>query len=177
MDINHMQRTPQYTYHVNADRIRQRLWQEADRSCIVNEQRSDSVVISKEGRNALQEKMSAFTRESLPEKMGEELSLRAGAYGIMNDFEKIIAKQEGSKTNTFDSHVNKMAYAYQVMKERIEEKYAVPDGRKEYYAVKDGSMQELTKEKELEMLDQAYETHSRFMATSFEHSILCEKCA
>ena len=38
----------------------------------------------------------------------------------------------------------------------------------EYYVADDGSMQELTKEKELEMLDKAYEKHSIFMAASTE---------
>ena len=56
--------------------------------------------------------------------------------------------------------------AYQLMKERIEEKYTMPDHQKEYYTAEDGSIQELTKEKELEMLDKAYETHNSFMATS-----------
>lgn len=72
----------------------------------------------------------------------------------------------GTDTDTFDSYVNKMASAYQLMKDRIEEKYAASDRQKEYYIAADGSTQELTKEKELEMLDNAYETHSRFMATS-----------
>lgn len=166
MDIDHLQRTPQHTYQVDADRIKQRLQQEADRRGQASGQRSDSVAISEEGRNALREEMAAFKRERLPEDMGKALSLSTGAYGIMNDFEKLITEQEGTRTDTFDSHVNKMAYAYQVMRERIEEKYAVPDRRQEYYAAEDGSMQELTREKELAMLDQAYETHSRFMAAN-----------
>ena len=73
---------------------------------------------------------------------------------------------EGAKTDTFDGYVNKMASAYQLLKDRIEEKYAASGSGKEYYTVEDGSTQELTKEKELEMLDKAYETHSRFMATN-----------
>lgn len=163
MDINHMQRTPQHTYQVDIDRMKQYMRQGADRSGQASGQRSDSVAISEEGRNALLEKMAAFKRERLPEDMGKALSLSAGAYGIREDFEQLITEQEGARTDTFDSHVNKMAYAYQVMRERIEEKYAAPDRRQEYYAAEDGSMQELTREKELEMLDQAYETHSRFM--------------
>ena len=73
---------------------------------------------------------------------------------------------EGAKTDTFDGYVNKMASAYQLLKDRIEEKYAASGSGKEYYTVEDGSTQELTKEKELEMLDKAYETHSRFMAAN-----------
>ena len=33
-------------------------------------------------------------------------------------------EKEGVKTDTFDSYVNKMAFAYQLLKDRIEEKYA-----------------------------------------------------
>lgn len=141
MDINHMQRTSPYSYYVDADRIKQRLCQEADRSGMEDRQKSDSLVISEEGRNALLEKMAAFKRERLPENMGGLPSLSARAYGIMNDFEEIIAQQEGERTDTFDSHVNKMAYAYQMMKDRIEEKYRAVDGRKEYYAAEDGIRQ------------------------------------
>ncbi|MDE6714178.1 MAG: hypothetical protein K2K20_10615, partial [Lachnospiraceae bacterium] len=148
-----------------------------------------------EGRNALKEKMSAMGRLGRTEDMGNLPSINSGVYGIMNDFEKMMSelggasgsddfttknysqadvdtlkakfeKEEGTRTDTFDSYVNKMAFVYQLMKDRIEEKYAASDRQKEYYTAADGSTQELTKEKELEMLDSAYETHSRFMATN-----------
>ena len=70
------------------------------------------------------------------------------------------------KKDTFDRYMNQMACAWNLLKDRIEEKYAAPAGEKEYYTAQDGSIQELTKEKELEMLDKAYETHSRFMAAN-----------
>ena len=98
----------------------------------------------------------------------EKLS-STSAYGIMNEFEKIMSEpgeEKGTGTDTFDRYVDKMASAYQTMKERIEEKYAASDRPKEYYVAADGSRQEMTKERELEMLDEAYEAHSRFMATS-----------
>lgn len=192
MDINNLQRTLPYSYRVDADRIKQHL-QQADNNSVSDKRQSDSVEISEEGRNALKEKVSAI--ESL-RQTGDIAKLSPmGSYGIMNDFEKIMSelgggavsndfvskdysqesvdvlkakfeKEEGTKTDTFDSYVNKMASAYQLMKDRIEEKYAAADRQKEYYIAVDGSTQELTKEKELEMLDNAYETHSKFMATS-----------
>lgn len=139
--------------------------------------------------------MSALKRMEQDGDIGKLSPKNSGAYGIMNDFEKVMselgggsvsddfvtkdysqtevdalkAKFEGkeeTKTDTFDSYVNKMASAYQLLKDRIEEKYASSGGGKEYYTAEDGSTQELTKEKELEMLDKAYETHSRFMATN-----------
>ncbi len=150
---------------------------------------------SEKGRNALQKKVSAMKRLEQIDDTKELSSLNSGSYGIMNDFERIMSelgggsvsddlltkdysqesvdllkakfeKEEGTRTDTFDRYVNKMASVYQLMKDRIEEKYAASDRQKEYYVAADGSTQELTKEKELEMLDNAYETHSRFMATS-----------
>lgn len=54
------------------------------------------------------------------------------------------------------------------MRERIEAKYADSQRETEYYVADHGEMEELTKEKELEMLDKAYANHSTFLATSTE---------
>ncbi len=165
MGINHLQRTAQHSHPVKMDRIRQQM-QQTDQSSIVDKRTGDHADISEAGRLALKEKMVQMEKWERTEEIKGLPSLNSGAYGIMQDFEEMVAAQEGPKTNTFDGHVDKMTQAYQMMKERIEEKYAAPQGRKEYYTAKDGSMQELTKDKELEMLDEAYETHSRFMAAS-----------
>ncbi len=194
MDINNLQRTPSYSYRVDVDRIKQRL-QQADKNSVSNQRQSDSVDISEKGRKALREKMSATGKTGQNEDITKLSPMNFGSSGIMSDFEKIMSeleggavsndfvskdysqesvdvlkakfeKEEGTKTDTFDSYVNKMASAYQLMKDRIEEKYAATDRQKEYYVAADGSTQELTKEKELEMLDHAYETHSKLMATS-----------
>lgn len=194
MDINNLQRTPSYSYRVDADRIKQRL-QQADKSSVSNQRQSDSVDISEKGLTALKEKMSAIGRIGQNEDITKLSPMNSGSYGIMNDFERIMSelgegavsndlvskdysqesvdvlkakleKEEGTKTDTFDSYVNKMVSAYQLMQDCIEEKYAATDRQKEYYIAADGSTQELTKEKELEMLDHAYEAHSKFMATS-----------
>ena len=194
MDINNLQRTPSYSYQVDVDKIKQRL-QQADKNSVSNQRQNDSVDISEKGRKALREKMSATGKAGQNEDITKLSPMNFGSSGIMNDFEKIMSelgggavsndfvskdysqesvdvlkakfeKEEGTKTDTFDSYVNKMASAYQLMKDRIEEKYAAADRQKEYYIAVDGSTQELTKEKELEMLDNAYETHSKLMATS-----------
>ena len=194
MDINNLQRTPSHSYRVDADRIKQRL-QQADKGLAVDQRQGDSVDISGEGRRALREKMSAAKRMETSGDIGKLSPINSGAYGMMNDFEKVMSElgggsvsdefvtkdysqadvdalkarfeeTEGTKTDTFDSYVNKMASAYRLLKDRIEEKYAASGGGKEYYIAEDGSTQELTKEKELEMLDKAYETHSRFMAAN-----------
>lgn len=194
MDINNLQRTPSHSYRVDADRIKHRL-QQADKGLAVDQRQGDSVDISGEGRRALQEKMSAARRMEQSGDIGKLSSINSGAYGMMNDFEKVMSElgggsvsdefvtkdysqadvdvlkarfeeTEGAKADTFDSYVNKMVSAYQLLKDRIEEKYAASSGGKEYYTAEDGSTQELTKERELEMLDKAYETHSKFMAAN-----------
>ncbi len=173
ISINNMQRTLPQSYHVDANRIRQHL-QQADKSSAANQRQGDSVDISGEGRRALKKKMSETRRMEQTGDMEKLSPVSSGASGIMNDFEKIMSElgggsvsdefvtkdysqaevdalkarfdsKEGEKTDTFDGYVNKMAGAYQLLKDRIE---------------KNGNTQEL------EMLDQAYETHSRFMATN-----------
>ncbi len=194
MDINNLQRTLPQSYNVDAGRIRERI-QQADKGIAAGKRQGDSVDISGEGRRVLREKMSAAKRMEPSGDIGNLSPINSGAYGMMNDFEKVMSElgggsvsdefvtkdysqedvdalkarfeeTEGAKTDTFDSYVNKMASAYQLLKDRIEEKYAASGGGKEYYTAGDGSTQELTKEKELEMLDKAYETHSRFMAAN-----------
>ena len=194
MDINNLQRTLPQSYHVDVGRLRERI-QQADKGIAAGKRQGDSVDISGEGRRVLREKMSAAKRMEPSGDIGKLSPINSGAYGMMNDFEKVMSElgggsvsdefvtkdysqedvdalkarfeeTEGAKTDTFDSYVNKMASAYQLLKDRIEEKYAASGAGKEYYTAEDGSTQELTKEKELEMLDKAYETHSRFMATN-----------
>lgn len=166
MDINNLQRTPSYSYQVDVDRIKKNLLQ-ADKNSVSDQRQSDRVDISEEGRTALREKMSAIGKIEQNEDITKLSSMNFGNPGMVNDFERIMSELgEGTKTDTFDSYVNKMASAYQLMKDRIEEKYAATDRQKEYCIAADGNTQELTKEKELEMLDYAYETHSRLMAKS-----------
>ena len=118
------------------------------------------------------------------------------SYGYISDFEKALSdlgkgnvsgdyvtgayeediayiaskfeEEDGEKTASFDRHVNKAVAAYNMMRERIEAKYADSQRETEYYVADHGEMEELTKEKELEMLDKAYANHSTFLATSTE---------
>ena len=84
------------------------------------------------------------------------------------ELKKHFPEEEGTRTDTFSKYTNKMVAAYNIMSETIEEKYADPNHETEYYIAPDGRVQELTKEKEQEMLDQAYSRQSEFMATSME---------
>ena len=135
--------------------------------------KSDTAVISEEGRKALQNRRSAFAKTGTTEV--RRLS-SVSSFGYCNDYEKILSElsngcasdefvtenysqgkvdalkskfefQDEVKTDNFDCHVNKMVSAYNLMKDAIEDKYANPDRELEYYVADDGSMQELTKEK------------------------------
>lgn len=168
-------------YPVDVEKSRQRPQQpeQSGNGCL----QEDTADISEAGKNALKNKMSAWDRGTV-EKAGKLLSV--SSMGYLNDFEKIVSElSSGTVTNTFvtgnysqervndlqpkfevngetkrdcfDCHVNKMVSAYNRMNSMIDEKYANPDREQEYYIADDGTIQELTKEKEQEMLDKAYQ--------------------
>lgn len=125
----------------------------------------------------IEKKMTQYIDTLSISKTGQESFRHLSSVSSMdyqNRFEKevtdIFAKEdtEGVKSNSFEHHVNRMAAAYHKMKNSIEEKYAAEDYEPEYYVTESGKIEELTKEKELDMLNQAYENHSNFMATSTE---------
>lgn len=184
------------SYQIDSGKIKQRM-QQKDKTSAANPYRGDSADISEEGRKALKEKISVQNVLGQTADIGKLSPLNPGVYGILNDFEKIMSelgggsvsdefvtkdysqasvdalkeklgKTGGTGTDSFDSYVNQMACAYQLLKDRIEEKHAAPDRQKEYAIAADGSSYEITKEQELGMLKDAYETHSRFMAASTE---------
>lgn len=192
MAINISNRTQLYQYQVDTDKMKQRLRQ-SDKSDAKSFSKSDCAEFSEAGRNALERKMSEINRLGAEDVRGRLSSV--SSTGVMNDFERIMSElnggnasddfvtenysqekvdgikphfenQEAKKENVFDRHVNQMISTYNLMKDTIEEKYTVSDRQQEYYVADDGSVQELTKEIELEMLDKAYKNHSIFMATS-----------
>lgn len=107
------------------------------------------------------------------EKIGKLSSINS--YTYMRDFQETLASPEikdlfkddnGIKNNSFDKYANKMALAYDKMLSKIEDKYNSPDRETEYFLAEGGEIQELTKEKEIDMLNKSYERHSTFMASS-----------
>ena len=177
-DMTHYQRPgrmPSGSYRADTDRIRQRI-QQAEKDSTVNKAKEDQIEISEEGRRVLMEKMPAVKRPEDPQNIGKLSPVYNGSQKMLNEFESMLSgtdrlqgsfeKEEGTKTDTFERHVNQMVAAYEQMRERIEQKYASGDSETVADTAKDGSAGTMTKEKELEMLDQAYETHSRFMAAS-----------
>ena len=126
----------------------------------------------------LEKKMTQYTDTLSISKTGQEIFKHLSSVSSMdyvdrfeNEVTEVFAKEDttqGVKSDTFEHHVNRMATAYNKMKNSIEEKYAEQDYEPEYYVTESGKIEELTKEKELDMLNQAYENHSNFMATSTE---------
>ena len=156
VNITERQMAHQYgKYAAGMDNARQELKQAGKGNTIFA--RRDMADISKAGINALESKV--------PEKLSS-----VSPFSVMDSFEKQVSarKEKGVKSDAFECHVNQMASAYKQMRDDIEKKYADSGREKQYYIDNDGSVQELTQEKELEMLGNAYENHSKFMAVSTE---------
>ena len=177
-------------YKVNVDRVKQEIEKQKNSNISL----CDQAEISAEGKKALESKMSALAGERYMEDIRHLSSV--SSYGYINDFEKALSdlgkgnvsgeyltgayeedieqiaskfeEEDGEKTDSFDCHINKAVAAYNMIRERIEAKYADSQRETEYYVADHGEMEELTKEKELEMLDKAYVNHSTFLATSIE---------
>lgn len=177
-------------YKVNVDRVKQEIEKQKNSSIRL----CDQAEISAEGKKALESRMSTLAGERHMEDIRHLSSV--SSYGYINDFEKALSdmgkgnvsdeyvtgayeediayiaskfeEEDGEKTDSFDRHINKAVAAYNMMRERIEAKYADSKRETEYYVADHGEMEELTKEKELEMLDKAYVNHSTFLATSMQ---------
>ena len=177
-------------YKVNVDRVKQEIEKQKNSNISL----CDQAEISAEGKKALESKMSALAGERHMEDICHLSSV--SSYGYISDFEKALSdlgkgnvsgdyvtgayeediayiaskfeEEDGGKTDSFDRHVNKAVAAYNMMRDRIEAKYANSQREAEYYVADYGEIEELTKEKELEMLDKAYANHSTFIATSTE---------
>ncbi len=180
----------QYTgYKVDVNRIRNNIEKQNE-----NDSFCDRAVISEEGKKALEARMAEVEKQRNID--GVRYLSSVSSYGYKSDFEKALSdlgqgivsdeyltgdyekeisdiaskfeKEEGEKTDSFDRHVNKAVSVYHMMRDKIEAKYADSQRKVEYYVADNGEIEELTKEKELEMLDEAYANHSTFMATSTE---------
>lgn len=180
----------QYTgYKVDVNRIRNSIEKQNEAESF-----GDRAVISEEGKRTLEARMAEVEKQRNIDGVRHLSSV--SSYGYKRDFEKALSdlgqgsvsdeyltgdyekeisdiaskfeKEEGEKTDSFDSHVNKAVSIYHMMRDKIEAKYADSQRKVEYYVADNGEIEELTKEKELEILDEAYVNHSTFMATSTE---------
>lgn len=172
MNITESQLTRQYeNYAIDTDRLRQKFQDRDQDKSSVRPSGYDTVDISEDGRQALEQKMvEAFRAKQGIEAAGTLTNV--SLLSVSENFEKAVSAEQRDKTatNNFDRHVDKMVSAYTKMKHEIEEKYANMSQEQLYYVADDNGIQRLTKEKELELLDKAYEHHSMFMA-SFTESL------
>lgn len=171
--------------------MQKQVQQKENENCKNKQINYDTLDISDAGRNILEQKISGLRARNI-DKIGHISSVNA--IGMQNDFEKALSAlsshetggmftenyqqkqvatlkgrfeaEDGERSDSFEKYVNKMASVYQMMKSSIEEKYADTNSETEYYIAKDGSTRKLSREKELDMLNKAYENHSRLMATS-----------
>lgn len=149
-------------YSVDVAKVRQRL---EEQETVLYPQ--DTAEISEVGKQDLKNKMSAISTGYQFAVAGHLSSV--SSYEYCSRFEKELTelkRDNDTKTNCFEHHVNKMVSVYEKMKADLEVKYDGDSETAEYYVSEDGSIAQLTKEKELEFLQNAYEKHSLLMATS-----------
>ena len=176
-------------YKVDVNKIRNNIEKQNEAESF-----GDRAVISEEGKRALEASMEEVEKQRNIDRIRHLSSV--SSYGYKSDFEKALSdlgqgsisdeyltgnyekeisniaskfeKEEGEKTDSFVRHVNKTVSVFNMMRDKIEAKYADSQRKVEYYVADSGEIEELTREKELEMLEEAYANHSTFMATSTE---------
>lgn len=119
------------------------------------EKRADNLSISSAGQESYKQ-LSSVSYQNYVDRFESTLSELEASNG------------DAAIQNHFDYHADQMSAAYEQMKNDIEAKYASDDYKPEYYISESGRIEELTKDKELDMLKRAYESHSTLMATNTE---------
>lgn len=174
INIAERQLSKQYeNYAIDQDRLRQRFQdkdQEKQKDC-ARPSGYDTVEITPDGRSALEQEMVETIRARQGIRVEGRLT-SVSSLSVFEDFEKAVSaeQREHVTSGNFDRHVDKMVSAYRKMRHEIEEKYASRSQESSYYIADDKSVQPLTQETELELLDKAYEQHSKVMA-SFTESL------
>lgn len=126
--------------------------------------KTDEVCISQEGKTALEKRMSEFRDETVLHIKGK-LSDISSQYYVDVFGEKLIASE---KSKDMDAYFNKMKTIYHEMQKDIEAKYDNDKQEEVYFVSQNGGIEALTKDKELELLDYAYETHKMLMTNSMK---------
>lgn len=140
-------------YAVDADRLAQRLQQKKeDQPPAVDRSGRDTVDISEDARQALE---ALRNRDHMEIAGTIEPDRFCMEQKVFEEYEQAVMAEQREKVTSgnFDRHVDKMVSAYQKMKKDIEEKYADADA---------------DKKQQLELLDKAYESHSKLMAKHTE---------
>lgn len=140
-------------YVVDADRLAQRLQQKKeDQPPSADRSGRDTVEISEDARQALE---ALRSRDHIEIAGTVEPDRFCMEQKVFEEYEQAVMAEQREKVTSgnFDRHVDKMVSAYQKMKKDIEEKYVDADE---------------DKKQQLELLDKAYESHSKLMAKHTE---------
>lgn len=133
---------------------------------------ADKLLEKQKEKRAQEKRADNLSISSAAQESYKQLS-SVSYQNYVDRFESTLSEFEASNgdaaiPNHFDYHADQMLAAYEQMKNDIEAKYASDDYKPEYYIAESGRIEELTKDKELDMLKRAYESHSTLMATSTE---------
>ncbi len=136
-------------YAVDADRLQQK---KEDQPPSADRSGRDTVEISEDARQALE---ALRNRDHIEIAGTVEPDRFCMGQKVFEEYEQAVMAEQREKVTSgnFDRHVDKMVSAYQKMKKDIEEKYADADE---------------DKKQQLELLDKAYESHSKLMAKHTE---------
>ncbi|MBQ3559059.1 MAG: hypothetical protein IJA07_06085 [Agathobacter sp.] len=145
--------------NVNVENAKQRIgnWKQID------SRKTDECCISEEGKTTLEEKMLEAHDNTLLHVAGRLSNISRQYY--VDLFGKTL--QMTQKSKSMDEFFEKMESLHEEMEKEIESKY---DNlrEEEYFVSQNGTIEKLTKEKELELLHFAYESHKTLMRNSIE---------
>lgn len=144
---------------VNVDKMKHRI----DNKKQVDSTKTDECCISKEGKSALEEKMSEAHDNTLPHVAGRLSNISRQYY--VDLFGKTL--QMTPKTKSIDEFFVKMESLHKEMEKEIESKYDNSQ-EEEYFVSQNGTIEKLTKEKEFDLLQFAYESHMELMTNSMK---------
>ena len=126
--------------------------------------KTDEVCISEEGKIALEKKMMESFDESVPHIEGK-ISDISSQYYIDTFGEKLL---ESEKSKDMDAVFKKMKTLHQELQEDIKTKYNNEKNEEVFFINGNGVIEELTMDKEMELLDQAYEAHKMLITNSMK---------
>ena len=151
------------TYHemsVNVDKVKHRI----DNQKWADSRKTDECCISEVGKSALEEKMPKFHDNTMPHITEKLSNISPQSYVDMFG-EKLQATE---KSEDMDAFFVKMQLLHEELQKEIESKYDNSKQEDIYFVSLTGDVEKLTKEKELELLRFAYESHKELMTNSMK---------
>ena len=145
--------------NVSVENVKQRIGNQKQ----ADSRKMDKCCISEEGKTALEEKMSEAHDNTLPHVAGRLSNISRQYY--VDLFGKTL--QMTPKTKSIDEFFVKMESLHKEMEKEIESKYDNSQ-EEEYFVSQNGTIEKLTKEKEFDLLQFAYESHMELMTNSMK---------